>query len=126
MEQKRVEAADEAFFAWVAKVDAAKVDAAARVKVPYGYEFVRGVLGVVLDASRNLQQQNQQSEKNLKTPKKLKKGSGAVPYSSKVVRYLLEKRCVSSGMVKGGLLPALRMHNDWVSAVVLYFCVSRD
>ena len=38
-----------------------------------------------------------------------------LPYSPKIVRHLLEKRCVSSNMVSGGLLPALRLRKDWVS-----------
>jgi hypothetical protein len=38
-----------------------------------------------------------------------------LPYSSKVLRFLLEKRAVSANMVEGGLLHALKLRNDWVS-----------
>lgn len=37
------------------------------------------------------------------------------PYSSKVMRYILERRVVSSAMVEGGLLRALKAKNDWAS-----------
>lgn len=37
------------------------------------------------------------------------------PYSPDVVRRLLTRRAVSSGMLEGGLLASLRARNDWVS-----------
>lgn len=39
------------------------------------------------------------------------------PYSPKLLRYLLERGLVSNSMLNGGLLPALCLRSDWVSAV---------
>lgn len=36
-------------------------------------------------------------------------------YSTKVLRFLLEKRNIAHGLVEGGLLPALLRYSDWVS-----------
>ncbi|KAF8489106.1 hypothetical protein JB92DRAFT_3014323 [Gautieria morchelliformis] len=37
------------------------------------------------------------------------------PSPSKIVQYLINRRAVSHAMVQGGLLPALRRHQDWES-----------
>ena len=44
-----------------------------------------------------------------------------VSYPSKIMQYLLSREAVSHGMVEGGLLPALRHHQDWVNHP-LNFC----
>ncbi|OCH94292.1 hypothetical protein OBBRIDRAFT_770017 [Obba rivulosa] len=46
------------------------------------------------------------------------KGAETIPYAPKIVRWLLEKRAVSYGMVEGGLFPALMARNDWPSAML--------
>lgn len=98
MGQKRVEAADEAFFEWASRTEeknAAAVVKTTAIKLSYGYEFVKQVLGITLQAPEGI------------SPK--------TPHSAKIVRHLLEKRCVSSNMVPGGLFPALLSRKDWVS-----------
>lgn len=35
-------------------------------------------------------------------------------YSPKIVQYMLKREVVSHGMVEGGVLPSLLLHNDWV------------
>jgi hypothetical protein len=57
-----------------------------------GYTFVKDILNIVLQTS--------------KPPN--------TPYSSEVVRYLLERQVVSTNMVEGGLLTILRLKDDWV------------
>ncbi len=37
-----------------------------------------------------------------------------LPYSSEVVRHLLERGVVNANMVETGLLSLLRLRNDWV------------
>lgn len=94
MEQKRVEAADDVFFAWVAQQqDGPRASA----KLPLGYQFVKGVLEVVFRVPKN---------------------ATDIPYSPKVVRHLMQQRCVSSGMVDGGLFAALRLRQDWESMML--------
>jgi hypothetical protein len=38
-----------------------------------------------------------------------------IPYSSKTLQFLLERKAVSASMVEGGLLNALMLRNDWVN-----------
>ncbi|OBZ70519.1 hypothetical protein A0H81_09230 [Grifola frondosa] len=45
-------------------------------------------------------------------------GGEGTAYSPKVVRYLLERRVVSSGMVEGGVLPVLAARQDWESVML--------
>lgn len=59
-------------------------------------EFIRRVLEVVLPVSGDT-------------------ASKAV-YSARVVRELMKRRTVSSGMVQGGLIPALLSQKDWVGS----------
>ncbi|THG96364.1 hypothetical protein EW026_g5455 [Hermanssonia centrifuga] len=100
MDSKRIQGADEAFFAWVSEAQA-KVDSAnaapkkLAAKLPLGHQFVKRVLEVVLRSPKN--------------------PDADILYSPKVVRYLLEKRLVSAGMVPGGLFSALRLRKDWAS-----------
>lgn len=94
MEQKRVEAADDAFFAWVAQQEGAKGGIG---KKSFGYQFTKQVLEIVLRAPKN--------------------ATADIPYSPKVLQYLLQQRCVSAGMVECGLFPALQLRNDWVCLV---------
>ena len=58
-----------------------------------GHEFVKELLGIVLRPAI----------------------TSNIPYSSKVLQYLLERRAVSANMVEGGLLRALKLRNDWAS-----------
>lgn len=62
-------------------------------------EFVRRVLEVVLP----------------------KPGDSAAKaaYSARVVRELMKRRAISSGMVQGGLIPALLAQKDWVCLVLM-------
>ena len=98
MDQKRLEGVDQAFFDWV-KQEEAKLpqpaQGAPKPEVQLGFRFVQDVLAVVFRQPKGVTEN--------------------IPYSPKVVRYLLERRAVSSGMLEGGLLPALRLRNDWVS-----------
>ncbi|CAL1700237.1 unnamed protein product [Somion occarium] len=95
MEQKRVDAADRAFFQWVTEHDASTAQ-----KPSYlSHRFVQQILEIVF---------------------RQPKGSNAtsdIPYSPKVVRTLLEKKAVTSGMLERGLLSALRPRHDWDSMV---------
>lgn len=43
-----------------------------------------------------------------------------IPYSSKVLQFLLEKQAVSANMVEGGLFRVLKLRSDWVSDIVSY------
>jgi hypothetical protein len=45
----------------------------------------------------------------------LQPGKQSSPYSSVLVRTLLQRRAVSASMVEGGLLAALKLRGDWVS-----------
>lgn len=98
MEQKRVEATDDAFFAWVSQQESGRSGANSRSKLPFGYQLVKQVLELVF-----------------RTPKNT---TVDIPYSPKVVRYLLQQRCVSASMVDGGLFAALRLRNDWVRIIL--------
>lgn len=98
MDQKRPEGADEAFFDWLKQAEMTLPNAsegAPKNEVQLGYKFVRDILGILF--------------------RQPKGATENIPYSAKAVKYLLERRAVSSGMVDGGLLPALRLRKDWVS-----------
>lgn len=97
MDQKRVDSTDEAFFNWVKQEESRlpkTPEGAPKNEVQLGYQFVQDVLEIVF-----------------RQPKSVMEG---IPYSPKIVRYVLERRAVSSGMVEGGLLPILRLRKDWV------------
>lgn len=88
MEQKRVEAVDETYFAWVTKNESAK-----NIRLVFGYQFVKQLLDIVLRPSIT---------------------ATDIPYSPKIVQHLLQQRCVSASMVETGLFAVLRLRNDWV------------
>ena len=66
--------------------------------VPLGHQFVKEVLQIVLQPSK----------------------TGNIPYSSKVLQFLLEKRAVSSTILEGGLLKCLLLRNDWVRGCPMF------
>lgn len=66
--------------------------------VPLGHQFVKEVLQIVLQPSK----------------------TGNIPYSSKVIQFLLEKRAVSSTILEGGLLKCLLLRNDWVRGCPMF------
>ncbi|KAH8096702.1 hypothetical protein BXZ70DRAFT_331420 [Cristinia sonorae] len=98
IDQKRAELADEAFFNWVKQEEARLPKSAPANEVQFGYKFVQDLLEILF--------------------KQLKAAADTMVYSPKVVRYLVERKVVSSGMVEGGLLPALRARNDWESMLL--------
>ena len=91
--QKRPQAADEAFFAWVGQEEKKKLDSEGSHTVLFGYEFTKQVLETVL---------------------KLDKGGAEVLYSGSVIRSLLERKVVVARMVPDGLLSVLVDRSDWV------------
>ena len=96
--QKRLQAADEAFSAWVGHEEKRKLDSEGSHTVIFGYEFTRQVLETVLQ---------------------LDKGAAEILYSGKVVRSLLQRRAVVARMVADGLLSVLVDRSDWV-----WFCLT--
>ena len=98
--QKRPQAADEAFFAWVGQEEKRKLDSEGSHTVLFGYEFTKQVLETVLQ---------------------LDKGAAEILYSGNVVRSLLERKVVVGRMVPDGLLSVLVDRSDWVW---LHFLVS--
>ena len=94
MEQKRPEAADDVFFAWVSLQESNRSRSRLNAKLPFGYQLVKQVLEILFRIPKN--------------------ATVDIPYSPKVVRYLMKQRCVSASMVDGGLFAALRLRNDWV------------
>ncbi|ESK81645.1 rna binding protein [Moniliophthora roreri MCA 2997] len=112
MNSSRPQNANDAFFTWekreleaVAskKKNSDGGEESSAPRLVYGYAFVKDVLNIVL---RPTQPQN-------------------VTYSSQVVRHLLEKKAVSTNMIESGLLPALRLRNDW-SSISLAFTTVPD
>ena len=91
--QKRPQAADETFFAWVGQEEKRKLDSEGLHTVLFGYEFTKQVLETVLQ---------------------LDKGGAEVLYSGNVVRSLLERKAVAARMVPDGLLSVLVDRSDWV------------
>ena len=91
--QKRPQAADEAFFAWVGQEEKRKLDSEGPHTVLFGYEFTKRVLETVLQ---------------------LDKGGLEILYSGNVVRSLLERKVVVARMVPDGLLSVLVDRSDWV------------
>jgi len=91
--QKRPQAADEAFFAWVGQEEKRKLDSEGSHTILFGYEFTKQLLGAVLQ---------------------LDQGATEILYSGNVVRSLLERKVVVARMVPGGLLSVLVGRSDWV------------
>ena len=91
--QKRPQAADEAFFAWVGQEEKRKLDPEGSHTVLFGYEFTKQMLETVLQ---------------------LDKGGAEMLYSGNLVRSLLERKVVVARMVPDGLLSILVDRSDWV------------
>ncbi|KAF7965939.1 hypothetical protein HWV62_40764 [Athelia sp. TMB] len=95
IEQNRPEAASIAFLEWTEKRGQSQnppQKSQGNPERPYlGHEFVRALLNIVLQPSKG----------------------GNLPYSDKVIRWLLEQRSVSAEMVEGGLIIALKQRGDW-------------
>jgi hypothetical protein len=91
--QKRPQAADEAFLAWVGQEEKRKLNSEGSHTVLFGYEFTKQVLETVLQ---------------------LDKGAAEILYSGNVVRSLLARKVVVARMVPGGLLSVLVDRSDWV------------
>ncbi|KIP07738.1 hypothetical protein PHLGIDRAFT_127500 [Phlebiopsis gigantea 11061_1 CR5-6] len=98
MEQKRPEAADDVFFAWVSQHEGNRSKSRLNAKLPFGYQLAKQVLEILFRIPKN--------------------AATDIPYSPKVVRYLMKQRCVSASMVDGGLFAALRLRNDWESLLL--------
>jgi len=91
--QKRPQAADEAFFAWVGQEERRKLDSEGSHTVLFGYEFTKQVLETVLQPD---------------------KGATEILYSGNVVKSLLERKVVVARMLPDGLLSVLVDRSDWV------------
>ncbi|EMD40538.1 hypothetical protein CERSUDRAFT_111138 [Gelatoporia subvermispora B] len=96
MELRRAASADDAFFEYARQASVTEL----------GYAFVKQVLEVVF-----------------RVPPKGAQGV-EIPYSPKIVRWLLEKKVVGYGMVEGGLFSALMVRRDWPSVVLAMEAVS--
>ncbi|KAL4267389.1 Nucleolar protein 11 [Pleurotus pulmonarius] len=86
MEKGQLKAANDAFFGWI---DKQKASSETYDNEALSHQFVQRILSAVLQPSK--------------------------PHSSEVVQYLLQSRSISSNMVEGGLLSALRSKADWGS-----------
>ncbi|KAK0207011.1 hypothetical protein DFS33DRAFT_1255556 [Desarmillaria ectypa] len=94
MEQGRPQSASMSFLKWEKK-SKGKSDSESQVGflVSFRYVFVKEVLITVLQPGK----------------------PANFPYSSEVVRHLLERGVVNANMVENGLLSLLRLRNDWTS-----------
>ncbi|SJL02520.1 uncharacterized protein ARMOST_05851 [Armillaria ostoyae] len=90
MEQGRPQSASMAFSKWEKK---AKGKSDSESQVSFRYVFVKELLAAVLQPGK----------------------PANLPYSSEVVRHLLERGVVNANMVETGLLSLLRLRNDWTS-----------
>ncbi|PBK67026.1 hypothetical protein ARMSODRAFT_1020992 [Armillaria solidipes] len=90
MEQGRPQSASMAFSKWEKKAKG-KLDSESQVS--FRYVFVKELLAAVLQPGK----------------------PANLPYSSEVVRHLLERGVVNANMVETGLLSLLRLRNDWTS-----------
>ncbi|KAG6916470.1 hypothetical protein DXG01_006664 [Tephrocybe rancida] len=95
MEKNLPQAANVAFFEWEKRESKAMVEGpeASTSQAVLSHGFVKDLLTTVLQISK----------------------PANAPYSSEVVRYLLNRKLVSANMIDGGLLAALRYKNDWQS-----------
>ncbi|KAG6856986.1 hypothetical protein H0H87_011080 [Tephrocybe sp. NHM501043] len=96
MDKNLPQAANVAFFEWEKRESKATAEAsteAGSLQAVLSHGFVRDLLTTVLQPSK----------------------PANAPYSSEVVRYLLNRKLLSSSMIDGGLLSALRYKNDWQS-----------
>ncbi|KAJ7491244.1 hypothetical protein FB451DRAFT_1514944 [Mycena latifolia] len=86
--------AEKAFFDWEkSERPSGEEDSGSEHQVALGHSFVRDLLVAVLQPAK----------------------PSSTPYSSALVRYLLERRVVSASMVEGGLLAALKLREDWTA-----------
>ncbi|KAK0190455.1 hypothetical protein F5146DRAFT_1137290 [Armillaria mellea] len=90
MEQGRPQSASISFSKWEKR---AKGKSDSESQVSFRYVFVKELLAVVLQPGK----------------------PANLPYSSEVVRHLLERGVVNANMVETGLLSLLRLRNDWTS-----------
>ncbi|KAK0491504.1 hypothetical protein IW261DRAFT_1438088 [Armillaria novae-zelandiae] len=90
MEQGRPQSASMAFSKWEKK---AKGKSDSESQVSFRYVFVKELLAAVLQPGK----------------------PANLPYSSEVVRHLLERGVVNTNMVETGFLSLLRLRNDWTS-----------
>ncbi|KAF9461998.1 hypothetical protein BDZ94DRAFT_1262189 [Collybia nuda] len=100
MQQNLPQAANVAFFEWekretvaAARASDLAVDSDINSHPALDYAFVKDLLTTIFQLSK----------------------PANTPYSSEVLRYLLDRRLVSGTMVGGGLLAALRLKGDWQS-----------
>ncbi|KAG6861980.1 hypothetical protein C0995_009164 [Termitomyces sp. Mi166 len=97
MEKNLPQAANVAFFEWEKRESKAASEAskneAGSSQAALSHAFVKDLLTTVIQPSK----------------------PANTPYSSEVVKYLLNRKVVSSSMLDGGLLAALRYKNDWQS-----------
>ncbi|KAG6897610.1 hypothetical protein C0992_013050 [Termitomyces sp. T32_za158] len=87
------QAANVAFFEWEKRESEASKNEAGLSPAVLGHGFVKDLLTTVIQPSK----------------------PANTPYSSEVVKYLLNRKVVNSTMLDGGLLAALRYRNDWQS-----------
>lgn len=97
LDQKRIDAANEAFFKWVSERETKESQ-----QSPFSHHFVQRLLGIVFKQTKGTTAPND------------------IPYSPKIVQYLLEKKVVTSGMVEKGLFSALKLRQDWVKSILKY------
>lgn len=88
IEAKRPQAANDAFFRW----ETSQSQTAEKALV-FGHDFVKQVLDVIIQPTKN---------------------SASVMYSSSVVKHLIKQKAVSTSMLEGGLVRALKTRGDWV------------
>lgn len=128
LQENDTKAADEAFLKWANREEELKkkrnpnkrsfikrmegMDEEEReweARIPLGYHLVQTVLEMVFRTDEGSKKDGGE---------RAKPTTNTQHYSPKIVRYLLEKGVVSDGMVKGGLLGALKLRRDWVSAIL--------
>ncbi|KAG6900424.1 hypothetical protein C0993_010812 [Termitomyces sp. T159_Od127] len=97
MEKNLPQAANASFFEWEKRESKAAAEASKDEARPsqavLSHNFVKDLLTTVIQPSK----------------------PANTPYSSEVVKYLLNRKLVNSSMLEGGLLAALRYKNDWQS-----------
>ncbi|KAJ7722274.1 hypothetical protein DFH07DRAFT_857014 [Mycena maculata] len=94
MSKNEPQAAEKAFFDWEKRERSPIEDQTEEKQVELGHSFVRDLLTAVLPPAQPLSNP---------------------PYSSALVRFLLERRVVSASMVGGGILAALKLRGDWAA-----------
>ncbi|KAG6331869.1 hypothetical protein ID866_7220, partial [Astraeus odoratus] len=90
--RKKPQQADDAFFTWIKKHDAAQPVS--------GHEFVKRIVNAILSPESKAGER----------------------YSPRIMHYLLEERLVNAAMVDGKLISRLREQGDWVSDFTNLMC----